>query len=273
MNRRIAQLALLTGILVSLTIQTSLVSGSSASVTQWSGTHTASSAERSASPDPLLSGGNLYASSMEYEFPDPPPERERSFCESVPRLCQWFAHYDALIEPEPDESEDSSNESAVGWRSASISAMQGQERVAPVQLNVPSLSIEANVSGVGINADRSMQVPNDYNTVGWYKHGPAPGDTGSSVIAGHLDDSRGRSVFYDLQHVEIGAEVTVKLEDGAMQTFRITEKTSYDAGDIPADKIFSREGDPRLALITCGGKWDSSAGRYAETVVVYAEPT
>ena len=220
----------------------------------------------------------IFSNSIDYAFPEPPPERSREYCEPIPRLCDWLAAHGALIDPLPEtanangQASNGESKSAVGWQSASINALNQERSATPVALNVPSLSITADVAGVGIASDKSMQVPDDYNTVGWYRHGPAPGENGSSVIAGHLDDSRGRSVFYDLQDIETGEVVEIEFDDGTRSTFKVTDKRSYDAGNIPADRIFSRDGDPRLALITCGGRWDSSAGRYTETVVVYAEP-
>jgi hypothetical protein len=36
--------------------------------------------------------------------------------------------------------------------------------------------------------------------------------------------------------------------------------------------IFSRRGRPRLVLVTCGGPFDPSIGRYRDNVVVTAVP-
>ena len=38
------------------------------------------------------------------------------------------------------------------------------------------------------------------------------------------------------------------------------------------EAIFARVGTRSLVLITCGGAFDSSTGRYADNVVVIAEP-
>ncbi|MEX2425949.1 MAG: class F sortase [Thermomicrobiaceae bacterium] len=287
MNRRHLQLVAIVGILVVLMLPLSTVR--SQSLADVSGSTWVRSVANPISSPYIDHTVSFYASSMEYEFPDPPEPREIDDCAPISRFCEWLARYDALIETEigsgsgtdlvvPEESSNnvdssaSENRSVVGWKSASIDALEQQQRLQPVQLDVPSLSISAAVSGVGINEDRSMQVPNDFNTVGWYRHGPSPGDAGSAAIAGHLDDVNGKSVFYDLQFVEEGSEITVTMENGDRREFQVHEKVAYDSTNLPAGEVFTREGDPRLALITCGGDWDSSKGRYSQTVVVYASP-
>jgi LPXTG-site transpeptidase (sortase) family protein len=210
-----------------------------------------------------------FETSLDYEFPDPPQPRVVDDCERTLRLCEWLQSHGALIEPTPSVA---ANVSAVNWSSGSYSEFTSVRSEVPVLLEVPSLSISATVKGVGINGSREMEIPESFNTVGWYRYGPTPGDAGTSVIAGHLDDQNGRSVFFNLRKVEVGAIVIVTSRDGEETAFRVDEKRSYDSTKLPSEKIFTREGEPRLALITCGGRWDESAGRYTETVVVYATP-
>jgi sortase (surface protein transpeptidase) len=283
MNRRNVQLAVLCSLLIALMFPVSITS------TQALESRSSSSEWKRSIGTTIQTDTSAYdvtrtASSMEYEFPAPPPERERSECERISRFCEWLAQHGVLIENEDNvagsENDTAANgftdsgqgnRSAVGWQSASVSTIQANSSPDPVALNIPSLSISADVADVGIDQNREMEVPNDYNTVGWYRYGPRPGDEGSSVIAGHLDDAQGRSVFFDLQYIELGAEISIVMEDGSSQDFYVTAKVAYDSQNLPPE-IFSREGNPQLALLTCGGTWDSSAGRYTETVVVFAAP-
>jgi hypothetical protein len=41
---------------------------------------------------------------------------------------------------------------------------------------------------------------------------------------------------------------------------------------LPLDRLFAREGPPRLTLITCGGPFLAEFGSYRDNVVVVAEP-
>lgn len=295
MNRRNLQLSILCGLVISLMIPVSIAS-SQALEPRVSSSEWTRSVGLTMQPEIGSYESTRTASSIEYDFPATPPERERGECEQISRFCDWLANYGALIEKD-DEPEDQSNpvvpddvadsegesttngspentrenRSIVGWKSASVSTIQANTSPDPVTLQIPSLSISANVADVGIDQNREMEVPNDFNTVGWYRFGPRPGEDGSSVIAGHLDDAQGRSVFFDLQHIEIGAEISISMEDDSIRNFVVTAKVAYDSQNLPAE-IFTREGKPQLALLTCGGQWDSSAGRYTETVVVFAAP-
>jgi sortase (surface protein transpeptidase) len=194
------------------------------------------------------------------------------FCDLISSSNEEQEQDDTVEDANVERSRTEAVSNQVNWQSGSISTLAATAKVEPTRLAVPSLGIDADVTGVGVDIERKMEVPDDLNTVGWYRFGPPPGEDGHAVIAGHLDDHRGRSVFFDLQHVELGAEVSVQLEDGESRVFRVREKVAYDAGNLPSHEIFRREGDPTLALITCGGVWDSSNGRYSETVVVYADP-
>jgi sortase (surface protein transpeptidase) len=233
---------------------------------------------------------NRFSPLLEHEITGPTNRRVDQFCDLDFRLCAWWSENRQSNEDQqatdntnpvvPDGSGSDSgenrnagqNRSVVGWSSASISSANTSKHPDPIMLDVPSLGISAEIKGVGTDSNRAMEVPDDFNTVGWYRYGPSPGEPGNSVIAGHLDDHRGRSVFFDLQYVEVGSKISVTYEDGSDQEFRVSEKRAYDAGNLPSTRLFNRDGNPALALITCGGSWDSSAGRYSETVVVYAEP-
>src|SRR5688572_8435793 len=58
----------------------------------------------------------------------------------------------------------------------------------PTRLEIPSLGIDAAVQEVGITKKGTMGVPRGYDEAGWYKYGAAPGELGSAVLAGHLDN-------------------------------------------------------------------------------------
>ena len=61
-------------------------------------------------------------------------------------------------------------------------------------------------------------------------------------------------------------------EDGTSRQFEVTDLQQYDKDDLPFEQIFTDEGQPRLALITCGGAFDYSARSYEDNIVAYAIP-
>jgi sortase (surface protein transpeptidase) len=157
-------------------------------------------------------------------------------------------------------------------RSALLDDLERPRAPRPVSLGIPALGVEAAVQPVGVDSDTGeLEVPGDRATVGWYRHGPSPGQKGSAVLAGHVDYGEGRAVFYRLADLDPGALVTVGFGDGSERRFRVVARRLYGKHDLPA-RIFATSGRPVLTLMTCGGAYDSSLRSYADNVVVYAVP-
>ncbi len=142
----------------------------------------------------------------------------------------------------------------------------------PTHLSIPSISVEAKVQLVGLTPSGSMGIPTNFTDVGWYKYGIVPGEVGSAVIDGHVDNALGlKGVFKYLKNVKIGEEVVVTDVKGNEHTFIVREVDSYRYDDAPTEDIFHESDRRLLRLITCGGKWIQSAKTYDTRVVVTAE--
>ncbi len=144
----------------------------------------------------------------------------------------------------------------------------------PIGLEIESLGVSAEIAGYGINAQTGqMDVPDNVREVGWYQHGPAPGEPGSSVLAAHVDlKSQGPGVFFDLKTLDPGELINVTFDDGSTQRFQVKARNTYLKDELPLEVIFSRGGAQVLTLITCGGGFSPSAESYDSNVVVYAMP-
>lgn len=149
---------------------------------------------------------------------------------------------------------------------------QGHTRV-PVALRIPAIDQEAPIIPTGVETNGDMEVPANVHEVAWYKYGSAPGESGSAVLAAHVDlAGLGPGVFFDLQKLEPGDVIYVDFDDGSAQAYRTEARTIYEKQELPTATIFSREGPPVLTLITCGGGFNEQVGRYDSNVVVYAVP-
>ena len=142
---------------------------------------------------------------------------------------------------------------------------------APVGLRIPALDLAVPLSRLGINPDRTVEVPTDFARAGWFRLGPAPGQPGSAVILGHVDSYRGPAVFYRLGSLRPGDRIEVTRADGATATFAVRTVRSYLKRDFPARQVYGSHGGRSLQLVTCGGEFDRSARGYLSNVVVYTE--
>lgn len=147
---------------------------------------------------------------------------------------------------------------------------QGEE---PLSITIPGISIsDVPVIEVGLEPDRSMEIPEDVFEIGWYTPlDVRPGDTGNAVMAGHVDSrEQGAGAFFYLSTLEVGDMVEIET-DTSTQYWQITSVTNYDKDYLPFDEIFTISGDPGLVLVTCGGEFDSDTRNYLENTVATAE--
>ena len=145
-------------------------------------------------------------------------------------------------------------------------------RSAPVRLHISAIDLDTSfVPPLGLNADKTVLVPDSYTEVGWYKGGATPGEVGPAVILGHVDSYQGPAVFYNLGKLEEGDEVEVTREDGSIATFVVTdlERVSQDA--FPTQRVYGDVDFPGLRLVTCTGIYNRGTLKYSHNLIVYAE--
>jgi LPXTG-site transpeptidase (sortase) family protein len=146
-----------------------------------------------------------------------------------------------------------------------------QQTPPPHTLVIDTLGGSTPLIPVGVDAQGFVEVPQDVNTIGWYRFGPAPGAAqGRAVLVGHRDArDQGKGFFAGLPKLNPGDEITVEHAQG-QQTYVVTARTSFKRTALPKE-LFNRTGDHELVLISCAGTWSPSTG-YSDNVVVLATP-
>lgn len=142
----------------------------------------------------------------------------------------------------------------------------------PVRLLIPSVGLDAPIENIGIlsNGDLATPTQDQWEGVGWYHLGTRPGETGSAVIAGHLDRPGGApAVFWDLHNVHPGDNVTVFDAQHVALRFRVTQVAAYAPQEAPLQEIFANMGGKYLNLITCAGDWIPTQHQTTLRLVVY----
>lgn len=147
----------------------------------------------------------------------------------------------------------------------------GGNEALPMRLLIPAIGVNAKVQRVGVTASGAMGVPNNFTDVAWYKYGTVPGNTGSAVIDGHVDNGLALpGVFKHLSDVAVGDEVDVETASSTQVRFVVDEIERYPMDAVPLTYVFARSDAARLVLITCTGAWVPKGRTYDTRLVVYA---
>jgi hypothetical protein len=158
------------------------------------------------------------------------------------------------------------------------SGIQGRplSRSMPVRVDIPAIGVHSKLLHLGVNADGTIQVPSlqtSANLAAWYKYSATPGQIGTSVIEGHVDDRRGPAVFFRLGALRPGDAIEVTLADGVTAVFHVTGVREYSKSRFPSATVYGQAAFPALRLITCGGAFDYATGHYLTATVVFASLT
>jgi len=147
-------------------------------------------------------------------------------------------------------------------------------RSVPVRLQIPDIGVDTPVMALGLAADGTVQVPpiEAHSPAGWYQGSPTPGQTGPSVLLGHVTVGQyGDGVFRKLDQLHPGSQLSVRLQDGAVAAFTVDTVDTVAKNQFPTQKVYGNVDRPELRLITCGGP--KTGDGYLDNVVVYASLT
>ena len=144
------------------------------------------------------------------------------------------------------------------------------------RLAIPKFDVDAPVVIRGVDANRVMETPDGPVDVAWYDFSSRPGFGSNAVFSGHVDYiDYGPAVFWNLKDLVAGDVVEVRLDDGTVYRYAVTERKNVSASPTEeelASIVGPTEGD-MVTLITCGGTFDSSVGQYDQRVIVRAQRT
>jgi Sortase domain len=162
----------------------------------------------------------------------------------------------------------------------------------PLELQIPSLKVNAPVLGVGITSENVMAAPKGpigdpvWHTAFWYRGSGIPGESGTATIAGHVNDPLGRpEIFANLLDLHPGdaiiihytkSNIDIQFTVDQIKDYSLQESSDpavlaqiYGAGPVagtgPQPAL---DGLSHLTLITCAGNIVN--GQFDHHVVVYA---
>jgi hypothetical protein len=78
-------------------------------------------------------------------------------------------------------------------------------------------------------------------------------------------------VFYDLDELAPGDEVSVAMSDGTTLHFTVRRSERAPKKAFPTADVYGPTPTPELRLITCDGSFDRSTGHYVDNLIVFAD--
>jgi len=140
----------------------------------------------------------------------------------------------------------------------------------PVRVVIPSIGVDARIVPLGLNRDRTMQVPTNRANAGWFKPGPEPGEVGAAVIVGHLATTGGPGVFARLSQLKRGGLIKVHVKGGSTLRFAATSTVRVAKSRFPTTRVYAKTAGPTLRLITCAGRFNPATGHHTDNYIVFA---
>ncbi|WP_328907276.1 class F sortase [Streptomyces sp. NBC_00234] len=139
------------------------------------------------------------------------------------------------------------------------------------RVKINSIRVDAPMIDVNLDPNGWIEAPppEDPNLAGWYQNGISPGQRGTAVVVGHVDNMSGPAVFYGLGAIKKGQRVEVARYDGRIAVFEVYGVDVFAKNDFPGARVYGDTGHAELRVITCGGGY-SKAGGYDGNVVVFA---
>ncbi len=144
---------------------------------------------------------------------------------------------------------------------------------APItRIVIPAIQVDAPVTVKGLDSQGVMEAPDDPVHVAWYRFSSRPGAGGNAVFAGHVDyASVGPAVFWNLENLNSGDVIDIRLEDGTDYRYRVTTKETFEEASAPLDRIVGPTPGDAVTLITCVGNFNRATQRYDQRLVVRGE--
>jgi LPXTG-site transpeptidase (sortase) family protein len=138
------------------------------------------------------------------------------------------------------------------------------------RLVIPKASVDAHIQNVGITSSGNLDVPPNFTDVGWYEYGPRPGQKGSVVLDGHVDNGASvKGVFKHLRDLKEGDDIYVNL-DGTTYHYRVQRTQVFATNAFPGNMIFHENDASYLKIITCHGTYVPSMKTYDQRLIVTA---
>ncbi len=144
----------------------------------------------------------------------------------------------------------------------------------PVSITVDGA--QAPIDAINTTEDGVLHAPQDVGRIGWWAGSAMIGaEEGTTVLTGHVDEVDQGTGFAGAHFagLELGQTVTVTSADGTEYVYEVTENDRVEKrGALPLERLNDLDGEPELALITCGGEFVGPPLGYEDNQIVWLRP-
>jgi LPXTG-site transpeptidase (sortase) family protein len=142
----------------------------------------------------------------------------------------------------------------------------------PKYIELPTIGAEGFVQKVGVDQNKQVAVPSNIHFAGWYVSSAKPGQTGLSIIDGHVTGRYHDAVFKDLTKLKVGDIFQIELGSGEVKKYRVIGIQSVMV-DQANSLLFSQDAkvSSQLNLITCTGDFDITNQLFNKRLIVYSQ--
>ncbi len=142
----------------------------------------------------------------------------------------------------------------------------------PRYLRIPKIGVDHRVIEVGVTDNNQLGAPASIHDVGWYIGSSKPGQSGATLMDGHVSGPTQPGVFRNLIKLNPGDRIEVERGDGEIIEYEVKSKQSYPYAETDMQAALrSVENDKHgLNLITCDGKFNAETNNYEDRLIVFA---
>ncbi len=139
----------------------------------------------------------------------------------------------------------------------------------PTRLTLPTVGITSTIARVGSHS-QLLQLPSKLGVVGWWQDGVGVGaGRGTVVLDAHVDSpTGGAGPLAQAENLQPGDAMTITDYAGQQHPYQVTSVESFEKAALPYDRIFSQTGPERVAMVICGGDYDSESGVWDSNVLL-----
>jgi sortase (surface protein transpeptidase) len=145
----------------------------------------------------------------------------------------------------------------------------------PVRIRIPALKVNSPIIPAAVDSAGALVVPANVYQAAWSQAGNAAGQPGTAIIAAHVDFAGALGLFNGLHTLPKGAAIYVTDASGHVRVFHVASGTLAPKSDPSTVESLAaaaaRPGQPRLALITCGGDLNVAKHSYYDNFVLLAD--